>query len=450
MAGRCYRCNYTGSRILYGQTDRNSFFRGGGLGGRPRTPKDSPLWGRPSGARPGKRRNRSDRQTQQWEEERRFEEIDSDEDDGHGVGLDGVFVSDELHFTGADLGRRSLRRQVYDDRTSSESSGDDFSSDHGAGGTMQIALRDKEDLLVQKALDRIHRAQMLGRKNVKLTQPEIDALERKRKKDEAVSAPRKSETGNTDRRQRNSQSRDASREQKSSRRKSKGYFSTYDGESSSSSRRATPPGILVPGPGGIPAYSPLGFYPPTTAPQDGSTRSGSRSASSHNLAHSSPPLPRAHKKRYSAGLDAAQPLIAPRSPQSSRRLPDDPNWIPRPRSSSSVSNQPYPPDHYQTYSPPLPQVPHQYSQSRRAVSSPQPDVQYSHVREPQMRSSEPSSLRREHSRQSTPEKSEIEEGSLSDDDEGDGVQVDVIPYSQGYGVSVRSEATKERQRRGHR
>ena len=67
-----------------------------------------------------------------------------------------------------------------------------------------------------------------------------------------------------------------------------------------------------------------------------------------------------------------------------------------------------------------------------------------------MRSSEPSSLRREHSRQSTPEKSEVEAGSASEDDEGDGVQVDVIPYSQGYGVSVRPEITKERQRRGHR
>ena len=451
MARRCYRCDYPRSRILYGQTDRYSFFRGGGLGGRPRTPKDSPLWGRLSGARPEKRRGGSGRQAQQWEEDRRFEEIDSDEDDGQGVGLDGPFVSDELHFTGADMGRRSRRRQVYDDGVSSESSGDDYGSDHGLGGTMQIALRDKEELLVQKALERIHRAQMLGRTNVKLTQPEIDALERKRRKDEAESAGRKPETKKADRRRSSGQSRDTSREQKSSRKRSKGYFSTHESESSSSSRKATPPGILVPGPGGMAAYSPLGFYPPTTAPQGESSRSGSRSASSYSLAQASPPLPRAHKQRYSLGPDPAPPSPAPRSPQSLRRLPDDPNWIPRTRSSSSVSRQPYSPNQYQSHSPPLPQIPHQYSQGRRAVSSPQPDVQYPHIRgEPQVRSSGPSSLRREHSRQSTPERSESEEGSASEDDEGEGVQVDVIPYSQGYGISVRPEGAKERQRKGQR
>ena len=340
---------------------------------------------------------------------------------------------------------------MYDNGTSSESSGDDYGSDREAGGTMQIALRDKEELLVQKALERIRRAQMLGRTNVKLTQPELDALERKRRKDEAESARKKLEMRNVDRRRSSGRSRDASREQKSSRTKSKGYFPAYDGESSSSSRRGTPPGILFPGPAGLPAYSPLGYYPATTTSQGGSSRSGSRSASSHSLAQTSPHLPRAHRQRYSPGPDSAQPSPVPHSPQSSRRLPDDPNWIPRPRSASSVSGQPYPPDQYQAYSPPLPQISHQYSQGRRVVSSPQPDAQYPRIRgEPQARSSDPSSLRREHSRRSTPERDENEEGSASDDDDGDGVQVDVIPYSQGYGVSVRPEGIRERQRRGQR
>ena len=365
--------------------------------------------------------------------------------------MDGAFVSDELHFTGANLGRRSRRTQVYDDRIPSESSGDEYGSDHGAGGTIQIALRDKEELLVQKALERIRRAQMLGRTNVKLTQPEINALERKRRKDEAESARKKPEIRNADRRRSSGQSRDASREQKSRSGKSKGYFPAYEGESSSRSRRAIPPGILVPGPAGVPVYSPLGYYPPPPAPQDGSSRSGSRSASSNSLAQASPLLARAHKQRYPSGPDPSQPLPAPRSPQSSRRLPDDPNWMPRPRSSSSVSSQPYPSDYYQAYSPPLPQIPHQYSQGQRAVSNPQTDVQYPRIRgEPHSRSSDSSSLRREHSRQSTPERSESEEGSASDDDEGDGVQVDVVPYSRGYGVSVRPEGAEERQRGGQR
>lgn len=348
------------------------------------------------------------------------------------------------------MGRRSRRRQVYDDRISSESSGDGHGLDDGAGGTVQIALRNKEELLVQKALERIRRAQMLGRTNVKLTQPEIDALERKRRNDEAEHARNKPAIKKNYRRRSSGQSRNVSREQNSSRM-SKGYFPAYDGEGSSNSRRATPPGILVPGPAGVPAYSALGYYPPPAAPQGGSSRSGSRSASSHSLAQASPPLPRAHKQRYSSGPDPAQSSPGPRSPQSSRRLPDDPNWIPRPRSSSSVSSQLYPPDQYQAYSPPLPQIPYQYSQGRRVASSPQPDLQYPRIRgEPQARSSEPSSLRREHSRQSTPERSESEEGSASEDDEGDGVQVDVVPYSQGYGVSISPEGAREEQRRGQR
>lgn len=349
------------------------------------------------------------------------------------------------------MDRRSRRRQAYDNEISSESSGDDYGSDHEAGGIMQIALRDKEELLVQKALERIHRAQMLGRTNVKLTQSELDALERKRKKDDAESATKKTEMRSADRRRSSGQSRDTLGEQKSSRRKSKGYFPAYDGESSSSSRRATPPGIIFPGPAGVPAYSPLGYYPAATTQQGGSSRSGSRSASSHGLAQTSLPLPRAHKQRYSSGPDSAEPSPAPRSPQLSRRLPDDPNWIPRPRSASSVSGQSYSPDQYQAYSPPLPQIPYQFSQGRRVVSNPQPDIQYPRNRgEPQARSSEPSSRRQEHSRQFTPERGDSDEGSASDDDDGDGVQVDVIPYGQGYGVNVRPGGARERQKRGQR
>ena len=67
-----------------------------------------------------------------------------------------------------------------------------------------------------------------------------------------------------------------------------------------------------------------------------------------------------------------------------------------------------------------------------------------------MRSSGHSSLRREHSPQSTPKRSESEDGSASEDDEGEGVQVDVIPYGQGYGVTVRPEGAKERPRKTQR
>lgn len=41
-------------------------------------------------------------------------------------------------------------------------------------------MKDKEDWLVEKALERIRRAQMLGQKNVRLSKRELEALERKR------------------------------------------------------------------------------------------------------------------------------------------------------------------------------------------------------------------------------------------------------------------------------
>ncbi len=351
------------------------------------------------------------------------------------------------------MGRRSRRRHEYDYSGSSQSSEDDRASDDGAGITMQIALRDKEELLVQKALERIRRAQMLGKKNVTLTQPELDALERKRRKDQASREQTNrrssaSDQRSSDKRRSSGQSSGTPKDKRSGKRSSKGYFPAYDGDSSSSSRRATPPGILVPGQTGAPAFSPLGYYPPTTAPQTKSPRSGSRSASSHNLAQASPPLPSSGKHRYSSG---GEPSPAPRSPLSSRRLPDDPNWEPRSRSSSTAS-APYPldPYYYQAYSPPLPQVPAQYAQGRRIVSNPQSDVRYPRIRAgPQARTSEPSLLRREHSGHATPSVSGSEDGTESDDDDGnEGVQVDVVPYGQGYGITMRPESSAmERPRR---
>lgn len=382
-------------------------------------------------------RGSSGRQAQQREEDRRFEELDSDLDDGQGVGLDGAFVSDELRFTGEDLGRRRRKYDYSDPSQSSEEYGD---SDND--GNMQLALRDKEDLLVQKALERIRRAQMLGKTNVKLSQPELDALERKRLKDQAIkdSAKRKGSGSNlkgSDRRRSNGQTNNSPKDPKFSKRQSKGYFSGYDGESPSSSRRATPPGVLVPGQGVV-GFSPLSQYAHTTAPQGRSSPAGSRSASSQSLSQSSPPI-RGNKKRYSSGREPPQPLPAPPSPKSTRRLPDDPNWLPRPRSSSSMSAQQYDPYLYQTYSPPIPQIPSHYDPGRRIVSSPHTG-----------RLTEPSSLRREHSDRATPEESDSEGISLSDEGDDDGVRVDVVPYGQGYSVNMRPESSARERPRGAR
>ncbi len=324
---------------------------------------------------------------------------------------------------------------------------------------MQLALRDKEELLVQKALQRIRRAQMLGKTNVKLTQPELDALQRKGRKDQALGQQMAGKSSSShsrviERRRSSGQSSSASKDQTSGKRKSKRYFSGYEGDSSSGSRRATPPGILAPSSTGVPAFSPLGYYPPSTIPQGRSLGSSSRSASSHSLVRDSPPIPRSGKQRYSSGPDAPQASHKPRSPLSSRSLPDDPNWTPRSRSSSSATKQAYPADpySYQVYSPPIPQMPAHYSQGRRIVSSPQPDVHYPRIRgEPQARPSELSLQRGEQPDRVTPDASDSEDDTDSDDDGDDGVQVNVVSYGSSYGVSDRPDGfAKERQRRGPR
>lgn len=55
---------------------------------------------------------------------------------------------------------------------------------------LQIALRDKEEALVQSALARIRRAQEKGKREVKLNQDEIDALEKRRKRMQAAATTR--------------------------------------------------------------------------------------------------------------------------------------------------------------------------------------------------------------------------------------------------------------------
>ena len=364
-----------------------------------------------------------------------------------------------MNFTGADLGRRSQRRRNSDYSGSEQSSERSDISEDGAGKTMQLALRDKEDLLVQKALQRIRRAQMLGKTNVKLTQPELDALQRKRRKDQNLEQQMAGKSSSShsrasERRRSSGQSSSASKDQTSGKRKSSRYFSGYEGESSSGSRRATPPGILTPGSAGVPAFSPLDYYPPSTITQGRSLGSSSRSASSHSLARDSPPIPRSGKQRYSSGPDAPQASHKPRSPLSSRSLPDDPNWTPRSRSSSSAAKQAYPADAYpyQVYSPPIPQMPAHYSQGRRIVSNPQPDVHYPRIRgEPHGHSSESSLQRGEQPSRITPNITDSEDDTDSDDDGDEGVQVDVVSYGSGYGVSDRPDRfAKERQRRGPR
>lgn len=482
-----YWSKHFGPCFFHGQTHRYSFFRGGGLGGRPRTPYDTPLGGRPSGARPGRAKRERERQAQRWDEVRHFEELDSDDNDGHGAGLGGRFVSDALRFTGADLGPHIRRRRSpYDPNDGSESS-DEIAEqrDENSSRALQLALRDKEEMLVQKALERIRRSQVLGKANVKLTQPEIDALERKRRLDQAQGKSRGPPGKSSDRRRSSGRpgSAEKSAQLESTRRNvssSRSRFALAQAEEESALAAAvTPAGIMIRGVDGTPIYAPIGYYPPQAALAYGtSSRPGSRSASAHSLQQQlTPPLPpvlqHAQKKRYSSVPERAMPsptsrMLASHAPPSGRILPDGPAWTPRPRSDST--NQPHAidPFQYQTYSPPLPQIPPQYGHGRRIVSGPA-GVQYPAIRQaaPALRPYTASSdssllLRRRQQSQAfqegdnwSGEEEEDDSDDNGDDDEADddnehGVHVDAIPHGQGYDLSLPPEGVGGGRRRSGR
>ena len=380
----------------------------------------------------------------QWEEDRRFEELDSDDTDGQGVGLNDSFTSDQLLFTGADLGRRSQNRRNYAYGSSGSS---DDEEDDGSGGAMQLALRDKEEMLVQRALERIRRAQMLGHQNVELTRSEIDALERKRQKDEAQTRKSGSRPKLRPSEKRSDRFLVAGRKpaQQSSRKSSRTSLNKY-GEAESSSPGLAPPGFVVPGPDGQAHYAPLGYYP-----------AGSRSTSSHGQQSLTPPLSQSQfrnpAKRYSSVPEQAPPSSTSRTPPLSRALPDDPNWIPRPRSASSnqsfsTNAYPYPPR-----SPPLPQVPSQYSQGRRIVSGPA-ETAYPIPRRPlptrPYAASSEASIQVHTRGDGFGEEHSTEDDAEEDDDDDDGVQVDVVSYGQGYEVNMSGAAANVGRRRGRR
>ncbi|KAI9724404.1 MAG: hypothetical protein M1812_000472 [Candelaria pacifica] len=454
-----------------------------------------PQWGRPPGARKGKKRREWDEQARQWEEARRFEELQTDDDDGQGVSLGAGlqqkrFVSDELKFTGVDMGPRPSHRRRYDFSDDSEySDGDDDNEDEDEDEDesveSQLNLRDKEEDLVETAMDRIRRAQLKGKLDVKLTKAEMDALERKTRQRGQTrpsrlraesKASRSSGGSGSDKRakvSRKSSTRQLAGERAGHR--ADRHPSRQGDVSPPQASGYPPPGFIVAGPGGMPTYAPLGYFgpsavgPSTSASRSGS-RAGSRSASAHNQQQYAHPLPQYQhpyqQGRYFSVPEGSQPPIRPSSsssrrsagtPPNSRALPDDPDWLPRSRASSSAQMHASPdPFQYMTYSPPLPQMPEQYLQPRRNVSGPT-DSQQPTRRSERLRqsaklpasASDPSLSRRRSSPASSSEQ--------SSSDGGNGVQVVVeespSPPSRKRSDSkgsVRSRTGSGWQRRGRR
>ena len=295
---------------------------------------------------------------------------------------------------------------------------------------MQIAIRDKEETLVHKALERIHRAQLLGKTNVKLTQAEIDALERKGQKEKSIARKPipKSRTGGELRQSKVRPSSSKTVQPQASRRTSKSSLNKYESREGVNPAANSPVGFVVAGPDGNPIYAPVGHH--SGMPYGSSSRTGSRSTSSHSLQQqSTPPLLqteyRGPPKRYSSVPEQQASFRAPPSP---RPLPDDPHWTPRAR--SATANQSYTVDSrpYPDFSTSVPQYAPQYPQTR---------MQYPNTWAGR------SSTRQHYG---PPEYSESDGEGVYDNDEDDGVQVDVVPYGQGYDINMTSTSRLRRNR----
>ncbi|KAJ5385304.1 hypothetical protein N7517_003215 [Penicillium concentricum] len=242
-----------------------------------------PPWGRPPGARTG--RNTRGRA---WEETR-LEEVDSEEDAyGRELVRSGRYKQEYG-------GRGPRRRPVdYEDLTDEAEflDGGEFDlydhEDSTVAYAIQLAMRDKEDQLVDTALERIRRAQ------------ELDALERKRQQTDGSSGSRRSS------------------------------IHSIKATSRPSSRRS----VVAPEPG---AYS-------TFAPDAHSTwargTAGSRPSSSSSARPRTPTTQSLRPQQSNSPLRPTYPYTPERfaptaRPQSMqqppvfpRPLPDDPQWAP--------------------------------------------------------------------------------------------------------------------------
>ncbi|GES64553.1 putative prenylated RAB acceptor [Aspergillus terreus] len=240
-----------------------------------------PRWGRPPGARLGRQTRR---RMAPWMEEgdSRIEEIESEDEFWM---REGRAIATRMDLEGRfGWPRRMLDYgEDFDDTESVDGTDYDLyeDADSTVAYAVQLAMKDKEDWLVEKALERIRRAQRLGQKNVRLSKRELEALERKRSQTNGVrSHPAASPRGgsmNTPR---------------------KPPFTK--GEAND---------------GYMPRARASGYQTP---PRSGSLRSP--------YATSSPRTPQ--QTPYSSPL--ARSPVSVKSPTLARPLPDEPHWVPPP------------------------------------------------------------------------------------------------------------------------
>lgn len=386
-------------------------------------------------------RNARDKNPRERVDDRRLREIDSDEEDGEDFGVDQSYFKDEPYLTGAASPPRLRNLRVRINDYASEHSDDEDGSDDGIGG-MQLVLPDKEERLAQKALERIRSAQILGIKDVMLTESEYDALESKRRRGEATRITEAPSSRTKGRRRNGVQLTEPARDRRRSGVRIRSSIPDYDNVELPRSEIAKPPGILVPGSNGSLSYRPFPDSNISQRPIYRSSRTVSGSASFHSQQPNTP-LRSSQFYQPEVGYPPAQGasrLSSRVQPDPlSHRIPDDHNWSSWPRSASS-----------QTYSPPLSQERSFHAQGRRNLSGSTEIYSIGSRRgnPPPLPhpSSEPSLLHRAHHAPSSSEYLTDSDGGNEDDDGSYGVQLNA-PYNQSYGVIDEQEGYRRDSRR---
>jgi len=295
-----------------------------------------PRWGRPPWGASRSERNRWERERAAaqaaWEEEQeyrygrsqaaaagaaRFEELETeDSDDGHhGVLLAGHYKDGQVDSQGYGPGMTLRRRSDHDrrrfdfDDVEEEADGRTISlddQDELGGDAFQLALRDKEEELVKRALERIRRARMMGKKNIRLPAPEHEALQRKIEKD-----------------------RKAAEKEIKAKPKQPTLTSKKSADIRKGSNKATSSALVPAGKRKGSRTSLNQVEVPPARPLEYYDQPGSRPQS---------------RPRAATGSRAVTPVGARRAsdqayyPSPARRpLPDDPNWQPRSRSNSNLA-----------------------------------------------------------------------------------------------------------------
>ncbi|PYH40063.1 uncharacterized protein BP01DRAFT_309115 [Aspergillus saccharolyticus JOP 1030-1] len=145
-----------------------------------------PRWGRPPGARVGRQTGRL---AAPWvDETSRIDGFDSEEEDVYSrpnLRLLHARQSVERGIDGDSGWRRRMieHDDYYEDKSAPVDEMDydlHDNMDSTVAYAVQLALKDKEERLVNQALDRIRRAQVQGQRNVRLSKRELEAIERKR------------------------------------------------------------------------------------------------------------------------------------------------------------------------------------------------------------------------------------------------------------------------------